>query len=273
MRIKREKKTGLNIIGKLKVGKKHPEKGYPMSLDYFRFTSTTKKYEQMATEQFPKSSDLKVTFASNDDNFNTVQRLELRDSGGRLAAYTDLVQLFTSQTDGFLAVEDARIQKAGGIEKAMEAMENKYSTAKYKAKFVEVCYLRVMLLDFPVMGVWEIYTKGKNSSIKSILNAYDFVKENAGRVMGVPFRLTVTKVKSNRAIGKDKNGREIVRQYPVIALHPDLTIEAQEQVLALGDQLKGLVTPAKIEKVKAIEAPKTNKKVEEAEYADYEEMN
>lgn len=277
MRIKRNTPAprGLNTIGKIKVGEKHPQKGYPMSLDYFRFTSPTKAYVDKAEELFGKTNELKVTFASDDDNNNCAQRLELRDGSGSLVAYTDLETIYLSQPSGFEAVTSDVIAKMGGIDSAIQRLEKKYG-----ASFTEVLYLRVVLLGYPVMGQWELYTKGSKSSIEAIINAYDFCKENAGRVMGMPFRLTVAKVKSNRLI--EVNGKKQARNYPVIALHTDLSPEMQEQILALGDQIRGLVTTSKIaalasgasdDSVKALSAPTKTQAApaDEADYITYEE--
>lgn len=276
-RIKRQKqkrtRNGVNTIGKIKVGMKHPEKGYPIALDYFRFTSPTKRYVDRALELYGQANELKVTFLSNDDDNNCNQRLELRDTGGNLVAYTDLEKLFVSKEEGFLQVAQERIDKGGGIEICMKKLENQHGT-----KFFECLYLRVVLLGFPIVGQWEIYTKGSKSSIESIINTYDMTKKLAGRVLGMPFNLIVNKVKSNRDLGKDNRGRKKVRFYPVIALHPDMSIETQEEVKFLGNQLSGLITTDKIQKLSAapegnykqIDTPNNSKK---EEYTEYEEVS
>lgn len=258
--------TGMSVIGKIKVGMKKPGSNYPMSLDYFRFTSPTKDYEKRALEMYGKPNSLRVTFMSDNDENNCCQRMELRDNGGRLVAHTDLETIYVSKPEGFLPIPPSTVALKGGFQKCIELYEK-----SYKSKFIEVLYLRVVLLDFPVFGQWEIYTKGKASTIKNIIGNYDTTKGLAGRVKGIPFNLTVTKVKSNRDLGKTKNGQPIVRHYPVIGLHPDLGVEAQEQIMQLGSSLRGLITNNKIEKLttgdtKAIEAPKA--KV----YTEYEEL-
>ena len=242
-----------------------------MALDYFRFTSNTASFVKQAEEMFGKSNELKITFLSNDDNINCIQRYELRD-GANLVAYTDLENLWTSETQGFVPVEQSRIAKAGGIDACMKALEE-----KHKAAFYEMCTLRFVLMGFPVVGVWELTTKGKKSSVTNIINAYDFVKASAGRVFGMPFRLTVAKVKSNRYL-KKANGQKEIRQYPVVSLLPDISPEMQEQVPELGAKLSGLITTTKIERiaeaatdnVPALAAPNTPNG--ESQYTKYEEV-
>lgn len=265
----------ISIIGKIKVGMKKPGSNYPTSLDYFRFTSPTKNYVDRAEAMYGQPNTLRVTFMTNDDNNNCCQRYELRDNGGRLIAYTDLEEMMVSRPKGFEAVGKERIELGGGIEKAMEAMEQKYSGVfngkEYKAKFIEILYLRVVLVDFPVLGQWEIYTKGSKSTIKNIIGTYDSTKQFAGRVRGIPFNLTVTKVKSNRHLGTTSGGKPIVRYYPVISLHPDLGVKAQEQVRQLGEQVQGFISQAKIQQL-AIEAPKTHNNPKAKIYTEYEDV-
>ena len=135
-RIKREKvNRGINIIGKIKVGMKHPEKGYPMSLDYFRFTSRTKGYADKALELFGKTNNLRVTFMKDDEKNNCDQRMELRTAGGNLVAYTDLERLFISKEDGMLEIDKSVIEEKGGIKTVMKKLEARHTTPKYKAKF------------------------------------------------------------------------------------------------------------------------------------------
>jgi hypothetical protein len=240
-RIKKDRTPELGIIGKIKIGEKvinGKGKEVPTSLDYFRFTDPTGgRYSKLAEDTFGKPKHLQVMFASNNLNHNCIERLELRNAKGQLVAYTDLETLFVSQTNGFEAVSSERINAAGGIEACMKALENKYNT-----KFYECLTLRVMLLGFPVLGQWEIFTKASKSSIKQIIDTYDMVMKQSGRIAWIPFTLSVQKVVSNREIP----GENYKRSYSVINLHPDLSVEMQEMLLQFGDDIKGLVTPEKI---------------------------
>lgn len=253
MRIKREVDSHkIGIIGKIKIGEKSV-KGYPKALDYFRFKSQFPRYEEQAREIYGKTpKQLKVTFASDDPNENCIQRMELRDSSGKLAAYTDLQTLWVANTAGYDKVSDERIEKGGGIEACMKALEK-----KYKGEFFECLYLRVMLLGFPVIGQWEIYTKGSKTSIQNIIDVYDMVQKNAGRVQFVPFTINVDLVKSNRT--------GVNRKYPVISLFADLSIQLQEAVKTLGNNLQGLVTE---DKVNRLQAPDTSTDIEDAQILD-----
>lgn len=269
-RIKRDKTPTIGIIGKIKIGKK-TDKGRPISLDYFRFTDPFGgRYSKMAEQQYGQPKQLQVTFASDDFNQNCIERMELRNNGGQLVAYTDLETLWTSQKDGFEPISKERIKKAGGIKPCMEALEKKYTKSNYDAKFFECLYLRVVLLGFPVIGQWEIYTKAAKSSIKQIVDTYDMVLQQAGRIAWIPFTLSVQKVKANREIP----GESYKRSYSVISLHPDLSVEMQEALLQFGDDIKGLVTADKIKVLTGGNNTESPKELTvKSEYSEYEEVN
>lgn len=273
-RIKRDRTPTIGIIGKIKIGKKTRNakgKEVPTSLDYFRFTDPFGgRYATMAEEQFGQPKQLQVTFASDDFNQNCIERMELRNSSGQLVAYTDLETLWTSQKDGFEPIAKRRIEAAGGMKACMEALEKKYTKSNYEAKFFECLYLRVVLLGFRVIGQWEIYTKAAKSSIKQIVDTYDMVLQQAGRIAWIPFTLSVQKVKANREIP----GESYKRSYSVISLHPDLSVEMQETLLQFGNDIKGLVT---VDKINGLTNQTNAKKPKElpvnSEYAEYEEVN
>ena len=87
-----------------------------------------------------------------------------------------------------------------------------------KLGWQHILLLRFMLVDMPhVLGWWQLETKGKASSIKNIVNSFDFVLTNAGTVIGVPFDLSVVLHSS------DTQER---RKYPVLSLTPNLGREA-----------------------------------------------
>lgn len=271
-RIKKDRTPTLGIIGKIKIGEKNA-KGLPTSLDYFRFTDPFGgRNAKMAEEQFGKPKQLQVMFASNDFNQNCIERLELRNNRGQLIAYTDLETLYMSGKEGFEPLDSGAIEKRGGIKVCMEALEKKYTLPNYKAKFYECLYLRVVLIDFPVIGQWEIFTKASKSSIKQIVDTYDMVLAQAGRIAWIPFTLSVQKVQSNREIP----GENYKRSYSVISLHPDLSVKMQEALLQFGDNIKGLVTADKIKGLSignnANAADSTRELAQRNEFVEYEEV-
>lgn len=239
MRIKRDnQRLTLGILGKVKTGDTFTknERKLPKSLDHFRFTSDHAHRVDKAIEIFGNQpQSLPITFHSDNDNDVCSQRFELRNNSGQLVAYGDGEQYFLSTKDGFQLQDRS----------AMKGLTTKYSTEKYKAEWNEVLILRFIILTYPELGLWEYRTKGKDTSIPQIIGMFDTVKGFAGTVIKVPFRLNVSKHKSNRANAN--------RQYPIVSLTCDLSMEMQELVGLHGDQIQGLITP---DKIAQIETPK-----------------
>lgn len=235
MRLKKGDETTVKLgcLGKVKTGEKHPQKGYPMSLDYFRFDSPIVSREVKLKEMFgdnPKS--LNITFYSNDTNEVCSQRLELRDKGGRLIAYGD-GELFKVSTSG--GWEEVRVDSDGNKAR-IKGLQTTYSQGEYKAVWKETLILRFLIIGFPEIGYWELRTYGKETAIPQITSVFDFCLEKFGRVQMIPFTLTVGKHKSNRA--------EVNRNYSVIQLFCNVGVDAIEAVrnwdgvgLLSGDKL------------------------------------
>lgn len=235
MRIQnRNAAASLGILGKVKIGDKAKNqngKEYPVSLDYFRFTSNEEMRIKRMAEMFgEKPTKLPITFHADDANVCCVQRYEIRDSGGKLVAYGDGVNFWESHKDGFIQKPTMTVQQGEAYMKQV--------AGNTKAEWQETLTLRFMVLQYPELGLWEFSTKGKDTSIGQIISAFDTVMERAGRVKGIPFWLTVEKHKSNRANAN--------RQYPVANLVCDLSPEMVETVYSLGDNIRGLITPEKL---------------------------
>jgi len=85
------------VLGKVSNGIRHPQRNYPMALDYFRFKPYQLKgnhsFVKMAEQAFPHTKEkprnkLLITFSSDsDDNFYNAYHL--RDNSGKLYAITD----------------------------------------------------------------------------------------------------------------------------------------------------------------------------------------
>lgn len=219
MRLKKDnhQPTKIGIIGKIKIGEKHQTKGYPMSLDYFKANASIKAIEGYFNSYYHKASIIPVCFASNDDDFNTDHRLEIRDKAGKLYAYGDNTTFFVSMQEGFRAYEQEEIlEKFGSVQKFKDKAVAYLTTDKHKAHWKEVLTLRFIVPKIPVLGVWELRTCASKSSIDQILANYDLVKGiNGGSIERIPFILSVKKVKSQRVL-------QTARQYPVLSLDPVL---------------------------------------------------
>jgi len=235
MRIKKQGTRKLGIIGKIKVGETIEKGGrkIPTSLDYFRATSNVAQYESIFTKMYPKNNLLPVVFGTDDDEFNTNHRYEIRDHTGKVYSFGDGEDYYVSSKEGFRKVESELIEsKYGGLQSFLDKTEAYLSNSRVKAQWKEVLTLRFVIPGMPILGAWELRTMAAKSSIDQILGNYDLAKNiNGGTIKGVPFFLRVQKVKSNRVL-------DYQRVYPVISLDQVLTEQARASELLSGGNLK-----------------------------------
>ena len=248
----------LTEIGKIKIGDKkinQAGKEYPVSLDYFRATG---EYAKMFNETFgEKCTSIPITFAS--DNIDTVcnENYELRDKAGRLVAEGNGKEwrLYNPETEKY-------------IQKQAELDEIEAQT-KLKAKIKLT--LRFLILDIKVMGLWRFETYGVASTIPQVRDTFDFVQQNAGTIVNIPFDLQVKRVKSQKP--------GVASQYTVVSLVPNLSPEHAEKLynfLQTGNTFRGLLTSDKINQLQiggvALPQEVEVKHALEVEEAEYEEV-
>ncbi len=217
-RIKRKEEiqsSRLPILGKIKVGEKS-ENGYPKSLDYFICDSKYKKFFADAYGEKPQT--IQVIFISEDPMESCFERYECRDKEGRLAAYGDgeNYYVYNKETKEYDIEHDREKLKLGKWETILTL---KFIIPKIRGVF----------------GLFSFSTKGKESSIPQIINAFDMVQEQAGTIVNIPFDLTVKKVKSQ------KPGEKSL--FPVVNLIPNIgqdNIETLKHYLGQGNSIKGL---------------------------------
>jgi hypothetical protein len=225
MRIIREaqQSKGIGIVGKIKVGEKHKEKGYPTSLDYFRVDSENKEYERLFKEAYgEKPTSLQIIFLSDNIDHVCSEFLELRDKSGKVYARGDGKNFEVVVGDSYQKFSEAEliektgsVEKPGSVEKAMENMAKKCASPNgWKSRLV----LRFVLPKIKgLIGEWQFSTHAEASTIPQIVAVFDSILQLAGTVRMIPFDLNVKKVKS------DKSGSS--RNYPVVQLIPNISTE------------------------------------------------
>jgi hypothetical protein len=241
-RIKRQNKGGkrLPILGKVKVGIKDPQRGFPRSLDYFRPTGKyVSRFSQVFGEQ-PKS--IIITFVDDNPEYSCNELFEFRGKkDGKLYGHSDGEQYFWYDIDK---------GKFGQCERAVAVNAVKTGAVVCST----VLRLRFVIPQLKgLLGVWQLETKAEKSSIGQIRDAFDFVLENAGTVKGVPFTLNVEKVKSQLPSEDGKTST-----FPVITLVPDISTENADALrgyLEQGNSIKGLslLTDEKLSTIKHVE--------------------
>lgn len=210
-------------IGRIKVGAKGVSasgKEYPTSLDYFRATG---KFANKFTELFgEKPTELHIAFVSNNIEEVCNERFEAWDKGKRWGygngmTFTVWDAASGKYVDG-VSKDDPRVKAIKGWSRTLT--------------------LRFVLLKMKgVLGYWTFETKAKETTIPSIVKAFDMVMERSGSIIGFPFSLTVEKVKSYSP-GEARN-------YPIVKLVPNFTEETIEQVrsyIEAGGELNRLTT-------------------------------
>lgn len=206
-------------IGRIKVGEKSA-KGFPTSLDYFRATGNfANKFSQLMGE---KPNELHIAFVSNDIAEVCNEQFEAWDKGKRFGwgdgvTFTVWDAASSSYVEG-VNKDDPRVKAIKGWSRTLT--------------------LRFVLLKMTgVYGYWTFQTKAKETTIPSIVKAFDMVMDRSGSIVGFPFSLVVEKVKSYSP-GEARN-------YPIVKLIPNFTEETIEQVRAYveaGGELNRLTT-------------------------------
>lgn len=231
--------TTLPEIGKIKCGQKHPEKGYPMSLDYFRATGNFA--QEFHNINGDKPTKIPVCFASDHLTEVCNERYEAWNKGKRYGFGDG--QKFTvwdAQADG----------GKGAYVNDVPADDPRVKALKWDIMLT----LRFIVLNMKgIFGYWSFTTKAKATTIPSVVKAFDYIKDRAGTVIGFPFSLMVEK-KTGYSPGEAKN-------YPVVTLVPNFSEDAIELVnsyLEAGGNVNKLTTAMIQQKaVLQIEAPKT----------------
>ena len=218
-------------IGRLRIGMKS-EKGFPMSLDYFRATG---KYAGLFHNAYgEKPQTIQIIFPSDDAQTVCNQRYEYRDDKGALIARGD------GRT---FEVWNGKIYAPFSVEQFPDIMEQ--ITAKNPTKRGAENWDVTLTMRFiipavrGIVGVWQFASKGKASSIKNICNSFDGVQMMRGTVMQTVFDLSVQFAKSNKP---GDNSR-----YPVVSLIAnDTRIDEIRKAIAPKENLS-LLLPNKNE--------------------------
>lgn len=212
-------------IGRIKVGMK-TDRGFPTSLDYFR--ASGKFANQFAALFGDKPNELHIAFVSNDISEVCNEQFEAWDKGKRF---------------GWGDGETFSVWNPTGGAEGKGGYEHNLTKDDPKVKALGKLWARTLTLRFVllkmtgVLGYWTFQTKAKETTIPSIVKAFDMVMERSGSIIGFPFSLTVDKVQSYSP--------GAARNYPIVKLVPNFTEETIEQVRAYveaGGELSRLTT-------------------------------
>ena len=244
-RIKREavsRSPQIPIIGHVKCGKTIPAKDRngnaydrPVSLDHFIATGKYATHFHQAFGDEPKS--IPVTFTSNELESVCDERYEIRKGKARYG-YGDgeTFHVWSSEKEDYVRMTTADTPDL--MDKVARRLGSSWDI---------ILELRFLIPDIRgVVGLWRLTTKGKASSIPQITGSFDFMMDQAGTVIGIPFDLQVEKVTSQKPESKSS--------FPVISLVPNISTENVERIgkwIEAGMDLHraGLLTDGKIEEM------------------------
>lgn len=213
-------------VGRLHIGMKS-EKGYPMSIDYFRPTG---KYAALFTQALgAKPQTISIVFP--DDNPEAVcnERYEYRDNAGALVARGDGKTF--EVWDGKRYIQMSVMEYPD----LMNQITKRYPTKKGDDNWAIALTLRFIIPAVRgIVGVWQFSTKGRASSIKNIRNSFDGVQLMRGTVTQTVFDLSVQFAKSNKPGDSSR--------YPVVSMIAnDNRVAEIQQMLAPSQTTRNLL--------------------------------
>lgn len=189
-------------IGRLHIGMKN-DKGYPMSIDYFRPTG---KYEGLFRQALgEKPQTIQVIFPSDDAEKVCNERYEYRDDKGALVAGGDgqTFKVWNGKVYAPYTIED--------YPNIMQLIAEKNPTKRKEDNWDIVLSMKFIVPAVRgVVGVWGLTTKGRASSVRNIRESFDAVQMMRGTVVTSVFDLAVHFHKSNKPNDTSR--------YPVLSL-------------------------------------------------------
>ena len=202
-------------LGKIKIGiKEYSDKAkadIPKSIDWFRATGNFSN--EFHKVYGAKPNKIRVIFPYNDVEENLNEFYRHYKSGGLYCI-----------GDG----EKATRIHPDNISEEIDCPCKHWSEEKGGCNATINC--NVVILGLHVVGVWAIQSGGVNTT-NNLRGALELTKNLAGKITGIPFILSVEKVKSTLS------GNPNV--YPVITATPDAETE---QLLSIGKELSASET-------------------------------
>ena len=192
-------------------------KGFPQSVDYFIATG---KYAGLFTQAYgDKPQTIQIVFPDDDPETVCNEIYTYRDNSGALLARGD---------GSIFEVWNGKQYVKYNVEQYPDIMERitRNNPTKKGAENWEIeLTLRFIIPKIRgVVGVWELVTKGRASSIQNIKNSFDSVQIIRGSVTQTVFDLSVQFAKSNKP--------GVNSRYPVINIVAnDNRIEEIKQML------------------------------------------
>lgn len=217
---------GLPEIGRLHIGIKN-DRGLPQSIDWFRATG---KYADMFAQTFgDKPQTIQIVFPSDEPALVCHERYVYRDDRGALVARGNgqIFEIWDGRQYAPYAVAD--------YPDIWQQIIDKNPTKRGADNWdIELTMRFIVPAIRGIVGVWQLATKGRASSVKNLRDSFDAVQRLRGTVTTSVFDLSVHFHKSNKP---GQNSR-----YPVLELVcNDTRIEQIRQLLKPDTSTKNLL--------------------------------
>ena len=187
-------------LGKIHLGYRHPEKGYPVKTDYFVLPSDHPDYKLLVAAFGDKPKELRILIPSEDEELWCEQYYK---------AY-DMTRGLICKGDGENATRMCDVKTGYLPSKTTETVTMKEITCagkdcpEYQAKKCgETMNVRFMLPEVPGLGVWQIDT-GSINSILNINSNTKLIKSAFKRISNIPLSLTLEPIEVNNPETKKK---------------------------------------------------------------------
>lgn len=216
-------------LGKIHLGIRHPEKGYPMKTDYFVLPKDHSDYKKLVEVFGEKPKELRILIPVEDEEQWATQYYK---------AYT-ITHGLVCKGDGEVSLRmlDTKTGDLPNKTTATVAMKEMACSGKgcpeYKVKKChEVMNLRFILPEVPGLGVWQIDT-GSINSILNINSCARLIKSAFKRISMIPLKLTLESV----IVNNPEDGKK----QTVFVLHLRTEITLSQLADATREQAKLLM--------------------------------
>jgi hypothetical protein len=180
-------------LGKIHLGYKHPEKGYPVKTDYFVLPKDHSDYKKLVEIYGEKPKELRILIPVEDEEQWASQYYKAYSLSHGLVCKGDgetAMRMIDTKTG---ALPDRTTSTV--LMKDMSCAGR--DCPEYKAKKCsEVMNLRFILPEVPGLGVWQIDT-GSINSILNVNSCAKIIKKAFGRISLIPLILALEPIEVN----------------------------------------------------------------------------
>jgi len=202
-------------LGKIHLGTRHPEKGYPQKADHFVFPKDHSDYQKLVEAFGEQPKGLRILIPTEDEEIWATQYYKAYNQTYGLVCKGDgetALRMVDSKTG------ELPQAKVAGTVSLKEVPCDGRDCPDYQAKKChEVMNLRFILPEVPGLGVWQIDTGSKNS-ILNINSCAKVIKRAFGRISMIPLKLTFEPIQVNNP----ENGKK--QTVYVLNLRSDVTL-------------------------------------------------